>query len=104
MTCAPRWFTARSDVLSGSFLTRPPRKYQHSRVALQSSGQNLGSLHAETNAIILDRGDRRLGDARHFGELVLAHLLKLAKNPDGLPDGHGRTLLGGAVVLHHGLR
>ena len=41
-------------------------------MALQGSPENLGALDAELDAIILDRGERCLGNAAQLGQFVLA--------------------------------
>src|SRR5690606_6239210 len=55
----------------------PPGEDQHTRVALQRARKNLCAFHAKPNTIVLDGRDRRLGDPREGGEVVLAQLLKL---------------------------
>ncbi len=50
----------------------PAREDQDCGMALQGSSENLGSLDAKPDAIILDGRECRLGDARQLGQLVLA--------------------------------
>ena len=83
---------------------RPSGKDENARMALQRTGEDFRTLYAQANTIILDRGDRRLGNARSLGQLILAQVLELAKNSDGFSDAHGGPPLGGAIVFHQGLR
>jgi hypothetical protein len=41
-------------------------------MALQGSRENLGALDAKPDAIILNRGESCLGNARQPGQLILA--------------------------------
>src|SRR5437762_854197 len=83
---------------------RPSGKHQHAGMTLKGTGENFRALDTETNPVIFDRGNRCLGNARSLGQLVLAHLLELAKNPNRFSDAYGGPPLGGTIVFHQGLR
>jgi hypothetical protein len=50
----------------------PSREDQDGRMALQSPGENLGSLDAKTDAIVLNGGEGGLRNPRQPAQLILA--------------------------------
>jgi hypothetical protein len=78
----------------------PSWKNEHGRVTTQSSRKNLGTLHAQLNAIILNCRNCRLRDAGKFSELILAQVLQFSKNPYRLPNRHIYTTFGPSIVAH----
>lgn len=63
----------------------PAEKYQNSGVTFEHFGKNLRSLNTQTDAFVLNGRDGSLPNPGEAGELTLAQLLKLAKNPHGFP-------------------
>ncbi len=60
----------------------PPREDQHSRMAYQRNSKLLRSFNTQVDSIILYRRNRRLRNTGHLRKLILAHLLKLANDPN----------------------
>jgi hypothetical protein len=51
----------------------PARENQYRWMALERSSEHLGTLNAQTDAVIFDGRESRLRNARALRELVLAH-------------------------------
>ena len=56
----------------------PAGKDEHSRVALQRTGEHLRALNAKTDTIVLDCRNGGLWDPRELRQSILAQLLELA--------------------------
>ena len=52
-------------------------------MALEGPSQDFGPFYTEVYSVVLDGGDRGLGNPRSFGELVLAQSLELAEDRFG---------------------
>ena len=58
----------------------PTREHQHGRVALEGSREYLCPLHAQADAVILDRGKSGLSNTGALRELILTKALQLAND------------------------
>ena len=69
-------------------------------MTLQSQGERLGALHSQPHAVVLDRRNRGLRNARALRQLVLTQALEFANDTHGLADRHRYTPPSRTIVLH----
>jgi len=68
-------------------------------VTSERAREDFGTFDSQVDPIAFDRRNRGLGDSRELRKIVLAELLKLTDDPDGLPDGYVNSLAGSTVSL-----
>src|SRR6266446_1398898 len=71
-------------------------------MATQRTCQHLGTLHTQAHTIVLDSGERCLGNTAELCQLVLAVALQLANNAYRFPNRDLNTLLRWAKLIHSG--
>src|SRR3990172_1292775 len=78
----------------------PSREDQHGGMTLEGSRENLCALHAQADAVVLDRRKSGLGDPRALRELILAKALQLANDAHRFASRDGDAFLRGTKLLH----
>ena len=73
-------------------------------MAFKRTGKNLCSFDPKTDSVIFNRRDCGLRNACELCELILAELLKLPNDANGLTNAYGHAALGWTKLTHYGLR
>jgi hypothetical protein len=84
----------------GFMLHIPGGEHENGRVTPQRTSENFCPLYTEVHPIPLDGRDGGLRDASELRQLVLAQLLELTHDPDGIPD-RDTYPLSGTLRLHN---
>ena len=78
----------------------PAGEDKHSRMALQSTSEDLRPLDAKAHTVVLDGGDAGLRDTRQLSQLILAQFLELTNNAYRLANRDGDAFLRGIIIFH----